>query len=241
MVIAEAQGTQKKLTRLLGMRAALVWIALLLLVPSVPVFAGKKQEKTVTMADGRPIRKVFIRTAASDTANMVAAALAQDTCLTTVNQENQADAVLDVGIMLPGVGGGMPMPTVFVPSATEQTLGNGKNQPQRSASANCTNGKDSRGCTGSYDVQGGDLGTELPPGFANSGNGSVDVSLISTGKASQELWQPKTHKKRPWTDQLRVVVGCPVCPTGHFNRRRDKSYRNWIQAKCPAVLTTAAQ
>lgn len=231
---------KKRVGKLGGMRTALVWMALLCLGATVPAFAGRKPEKSVATADGRPIRKVFIRTASPDTAASVSTALAQDTCLTTVSQENQADAVLDVGILLPGIGGGMPMPTVFAPSARTQTLGNSKNGHIHSASTTCTDEKDG-GCSNSYNVQGGDLGAELPPGFARTGGAGLDVSLISTGKASQELWEPETRKKQAWTDQLRVAAGCPVCPGEHFNRRRDKTYRDWIQTKCPAVLTAAAQ
>lgn len=219
--------------RLLGLAAA-AWMVGLVLVPSC---AAKKPVKTISTPDGRPVRKVYIRTASPETANSVTAELSQDTCLTPVTDENQADAVLDLGMALPGVGAAMPTPGVFVPSAGAQTMGNAKTNPQRSASANCTNGKDG-GCNGSYTTQGGDLGAELPAGFAKTSPG-LDVSLISTGKASQELWEPESHGKRPWIEQLRRVAGCPVCPGEHFHPHKGHSYRDWIQARCPSVVAAS--
>ncbi|MHB8303258.1 MAG: hypothetical protein ACYDC6_10545 [Acidobacteriaceae bacterium] len=226
-------------TRLLR-RTAAVSVALLALGVIVPKCAAKKPRKTIATGDGRPIRKVYIRTASANTALSVAGALAQDTCLRAISDENQADAVLDVGIALPGIEGGMPMPTVFVPSATAQTRDNAKTQSQRTASANCTSGKDG-GCSNSYNAQGGDLGAELPAGFARSGGSGLDISLISTGKASHKLWEPEAHAKHPWIDQLRVAAGCPVCPSGHFNPRKDGTYRRWMESKCPGVLASGAQ
>lgn len=221
-------------------RTAAVSVALLVLGVIVPTCAAKKPVKAISTPDGKAIRKVYIRTASQQTAYSVSADLAQDTCLTAVTNEDQADAVLDVGMALPGLLGAAPTPNVFVPSTTEQTIANAKTKSGRTASANCTSGKDG-GCNGSYGAQGGDLGAELPAGFARSGGSGLDISLISTGKASHELWEPEAHAKHPWTDQLRVAAGCPVCPSGHFNPRKDGTYRRWMESKCPGVLASGAQ
>jgi hypothetical protein len=201
----------------------------------VPNCEAKKPVKTISTPDGRPIRKVYIRTASQQTASSVTTDLTQDTCLTTVSDESQADAVLNVGMNLPRLGGLAPQPNVFVPSATGQTMGNSKMEPQRTASVNCSNGKEG-GCTGTDTIQGGDLGEDLPPGFGRTGGSRLDVSLISTGKASQQLWQPDSRGKRSWSDQLRRAAGCPVCPGEHFRPHKKRTYREWIQAKCPSVL-----
>lgn len=227
-----------KITKGLLRRLDLAAIALIVCVVLVPSCAAKKHVKAISTPDGKAIRKVYIRTASPETANSVSADLTLDTCLTAVRNEDQADAVLDVGMALPGLLGAAPTPNVFVPSATAQTMGNSKNGHIHSASATCTDGKNG-GCSNSYNVQGGDLGADLPPGFAKTGGQELDVSLISTGKASQELWQPRNRSKRPWLDQLRKAAGCPVCPGEHFNRRKDRTYRNWIQAKCPNVLASS--
>jgi len=230
--------TRDKLQVRWGSWIAQAAIVLLLLAVAAPLLAARKPKKQLTATDGQPIRKVFIRAASPETARSVAASLAQDTCLTLVPKEEQADAVLDAGVALPGIGGVMPAPNVFVPSATTQPLSNSKNGHIHSASVTCNNDKSS-GCGSSDNLQGGDLGPELPPGFADA-DSRLDISLISTGKASQELWEPENSKKRPWTDQLRVAVGCPVCPGKHFNRKRDKSYRDWMHAECPEVLSPVA-
>lgn len=234
-----AQNLVQKTAASLLRRVEVFATALTVCIVLVPACAAKRPVKTISTPDGRPIRKVYIRTASQETANSVTEELSQDTCLTPVTDENQADAVLDLGMALPGVGAVMPTPGVFVPSAGAQTLGNAKTDPQRSASANCTNGKDG-GCNGSYTTQGGDLGAELPAGFAKTSPG-LDVSLISTGKASQELWEPENRGKRPWIEQLRRAAGCPVCPGERFNRRRDGTYRGWIQAKCPSAMASSGQ
>lgn len=221
-----------------GRRALQTGVVLLCLTLAGAAWA-KKQPKTVTTVDGRPIRKVYVLSASADTATSVATQLTEDTCLTAVSKQSQADAVLDVGISLPDVGGGLPMPNVFAPSAQEQTLGNAKTQPQRSASANCTDRKDG-GCTGSSTGQGGDMPVQLGSSLVSAGSdGEMDISLASPGKASQELWEPEAHTKRSWADQLRVAAGCPVCPGEPFKRRRGQKYREWMQAKCPALLAAA--
>lgn len=212
------------------------WLAIsgMLGIVLVPSYAAKKPVKTISTPDGRPIRKVYIRTASQQTAASVTTELTQDTCLTIVSDESQADAVLDVGMNLPRLGGLPPQPNVFVPSATAQTLGNSKMEPQRTATVNCSNGKEG-GCTGTDTIQGGDLGEDLPPGFGKT-DSRQDVSLISTGKDSQQLWQPDNRGKRSWSDQLRRAAGCPVCPGEHFRPHKKRTYREWIQAKCPSVL-----
>lgn len=220
-----------------GRRAAQAGVALLCLTLAGAAWA-KKQPKTATTVDGRPIRKVYVLSASADTSTSVATQLTEDTCLTAVSKQSEADAVLDVGISLPDVGGGLPMPNVFAPSTQEQTLGNAKAQPQRSASANCTDRKDG-GCTGSSTGQGGDPAVQLGSSLGSEGSaGKLDISLASPGKASQELWEPDAHTKRSWADQLRVAAGCPVCPGEPFKRHHGRNYREWMQAKCPGVLAT---
>lgn len=207
----------------------------------VPDCAAKKPIKTISTPDGRPVRKVYIRTASEQTANSVREDLAQDTCITPVTDENQADAVLDVSMILPGAGGGPPMPSVFVPSVTAPTQRNSKNGHVHSTSVTCSDSRDSGGCFPSNNTQGGELGEDLPRGFARTGGSGLDVSLISTGKASQQLWEPEARNKRPWVDQLRRAAGCPVCPGQHFRPRKQRTYRDWIQEKCPSVLASGAK
>lgn len=200
---------------------------------------AKKSSKTVTAPNGQPIRKLYIRTATPDLANSAAMQLQQDTCLTTVAKPDEADAVLDIGIALPGIGGGLPQPNIFGPtSAQPQTMGNPGRAPERSASANCTDDKDNRGCTGSNTVQAGDLSAQAPI-YLGSGNGNLDVSLTSPANNAEELWEPNVHSKKTWTDQLRVAAGCPVCPGDHFNRRKYHTYRNWIETACPSLGNTS--
>lgn len=210
-----------------------------LCMAAVPTCAAKKPARTISTPDGRPIRKVYLRTASQETARSVTTEITQDTCLTPVADENQADAVLDLGMALPSLEGAPPVPNVFMPSATTQTLTNSKHGQVRSASTNCSDSKENSGCNSSYNLQGGDLAPELPPGFGKTGRNRLDVSLISTGKASRELWEPMARNKRPWTDQLRRAAGCPVCPGGRFNRHKYHTYRDWIQAKCPDVLASS--
>jgi len=228
---------QKMAKEMLG-RLELVASALMVCAVLVPACAAKKPVKTISTPDGKVIRKVYIRTASPETVNSVSADLAQDTCLTVVRNEDQADAVLDVGMALPGLLGAAPTPNMFVPSVTAPTQRNSKNGHVHSNSVTCSDSKESGGCIPSNNTQGGELGEDLPPGFAKTGGPALDVSLISTGKASQELWEPRNRSKRPWLDQLRKAAGCPVCPGEHFNRHKDRTYRSWIQAKCPNVLAS---
>lgn len=197
---------------------------------------ANKHGKAIT-ADGRPIRKVYIRAGGPDMGNAAATQMAQDTCLTRVSSPEQADAVLDVGIALPsegGGGGGAPGTDFFGAAPHAQTMGQGDSaQPHRSASATCSDSKGSSGCTGSYTGAAG--GQASSDWGANSG-ATFDVSLASPGKASQDLWDPKEPSKKSWSQQLRAAAGCPVCPHGHFDRRKYHTYRNWIQTECPDVM-----
>jgi hypothetical protein len=199
---------------------------------------SKKPPKTVTTANGGPVRKVFISAASPDMASSAATQLTQDTCLTAVADPKQADAVLDVGIALPDLGGGgSSSPGGFGSSARPHTLGGANNnpKPQRTASATCSDGKGSTSCSGSYSGAKGGLIQPAADWPGNAGT-ALDVSLASSADASQELWEPNDRSKKSWSDQLRAAAGCPVCPGEHFNRKQYPTYRQWIQAKCPAVL-----
>ena len=224
------------LRQLIAVAAGVVFCGML-----VPDCAAKKPVKPISTPDGRPIRKVYIRTASAQTANSVREDLEQDTCITPVTDENQADAVLDVSMILAGAVGGPPMPSVFVPSITAPTQRDSKNGHVHSTSVTCSDSGESGGCVPSNNTQGGELGEDLPRGFARTGGSGVDVSLISTGKASQQLWEPESRSKRPWADQLRRAVGCPVCPGKQFRRRKQRTYRAWIQEECPGVLESGAK
>lgn len=214
-------------------------VALVCIGVALPMLAGTKNSKPLTTPDGHPIRKVFIRTASAHTGSTVAADLARNTCLTAVSNENQADAVLDVGVALPGLGAMPPTPSVFTPSVNGQRLSNPKNKPERTVTASCTSGSNG-GCIGSNGMQADDLGTDLPPNFVATGS-RIDVSLIALGKGSQKIWAPREKSKRGWADQLRKAAGCPVCPGHRFNRRHYKNYSDWVQAKCPDVLASGSR
>ncbi|MGC1783390.1 MAG: hypothetical protein WA708_12780 [Acidobacteriaceae bacterium] len=222
-----------------SVRRAVLGICLLWIAVSSAAW-GKKSVKTVTASDGRPIRKVYIRSASPDSINSAAAQLAQDTCLSTVPAPKLADAVLDLSIALPSVGGGLPQPDVFGNSPHVQTMGNPGKGPERSASANCTDRKGKGGCTGSYNAAAGDIAAQPAAEWSGSTGENLDVSLASAGDASQELWEPDAHSKKSWSEQLRVAAGCPVCPGGHFNRHKFKTYKDWIQSECPAILVSPA-
>lgn len=207
------------------------------------VFAAKKTEKTITTADGKPVRKVYIDAGTPAMANAATAQLHQDTCLTIVSTPSQADAVLQLGISLPAVAGDEAGgPDVFGSKPHAQTLGSAHDSPKRSASATCSDGKGgSAACTSSYSVQGGELPEQPAAEWPGNVGANYDVSLASPGENSQELWEPDGHIKHvSWSDQLREAAGCPVCPGEHFNPHHDKmTYQQWMQAKCPGVLTAA--
>jgi hypothetical protein len=227
----------KALLKIVSVRSvASACLALSCLGFSMPAAWGtKKPSKPITTVDGRPIRKIYIYSASPDMTSSAANQLAQDTCLTTVTERKQADAVLNLGIALHAITNGLATPNVFGPSARPQTMGNANPSPQRSVSATCSDSKGG-GCTGSYSAPTGDIAA-LPSGsWPGNAGGNLDVSLASPEKTSQELWEPNAHSKDYWSDQLRIDAGCPVCPDERFDRHKYKTYRNWIQDKCPTVL-----
>ncbi len=202
-----------------------------------PAALCAKKPSKATTADGQPIRKVYIRSGAPDMTNAAARQLTQDTCLTIVPSPKQADAVLDLGIVLPGAGG-TPQPiNMFPTSPRAQTMGDSNSRPQRSASVNCSDDKANSGCRGSYNTPPGDISAPTAAGLTGNTGPKFDVSLTSPGNTSQELWEPDEHSKNSWSDQLRVAAGCPVCPDTHFDRHKYQTYRNWIQSKCPAMFS----
>ena len=208
--------------------------------------AAKKPEKTLATSDGRPVRKVYVDGGSVVMANAATAQLSQDTCLTIVSNPQQADAVLEVGIALPSVGGESGGgPDVFGSKPHAQTMGNAHpSSPKRTASATCSDGKGgSGGCTTSYSAQGGELPEQPAADWTENMGANYTVSLASAGNSSQDLWDPNGRiKHASWSDQLREAAGCPVCPGERFNPRRDKmTYRQWMQAKCPNVQITGAK
>ncbi|MGB8481609.1 MAG: hypothetical protein WCE63_22630 [Acidobacteriaceae bacterium] len=202
--------------------------------------SAKKAERTLTTPDGKPVRKVYVDAGTTVMANAATAQLNQDTCLTIVSSPKQADAILEVGIVLPSVGGDSPGGSdVFGSKPHTQTMGNAHSSPKRSASATCSDGKGGTvACTSSYSVQGGEAPEQPAADWTQGISPNYTVSLASTGNDSQDLWDPDGRiKHASWSDQLREAVGCPVCPGEAFNPRRDKmTYRQWMQAKCPNVL-----
>jgi hypothetical protein len=201
---------------------------------------GKKKPSKITTPDGGLVRNVYIQSSVPDATMAVAAQLAQDTCLTAVTSAKHADAVLDLSVALPGLGGGSPTANILgsSPSATPQTLGNAKSGQERSASVTCSDNKGSGGCVGSDKTGDGSLTGPFPSGVPGTGTTNYDIFLASSQNLSNQLWEPDSHSKRPWTDQLRVAAGCPVCPGEHFDRKKFHSYRDWIESRCPAMLKT---
>ena len=215
-------------------RSAMAFALLCGMVFMPSAWCSKKSSKTLTGANGAPFRKVYIRSASPDLTNSAAIQVNQDTCLTIVSSPKQADAVLEVGIVLPGIGGGAPSSGGFGSDTHEQTKGGGKTSSQYSAS--CSDDKGSKGCTSSG-TETGRGGLEQPPDeWPGTAGAPMDVSLTLPGNSSDQLWEPNERAKKSWSDQLRHAAGCPVCPGEHFNRRKYATYRSWIQAKCPAVL-----
>ena len=198
----------------------------------------KKSSRTIVTPDGSPVRKVYIQSAVPGATAQVAAQLSRDTCLTVVQSARQADAVVDIGVALPNIEGGSPTPNFIgaSPSATPQTLGNAKSGPERSTSVNCSDRKNG-GCTTTSKADGGSLTGVTSLGESEGSAAAYDVSLASVGSATSELWEPDTSRKQPWADQLRVAAGCPVCPGEHFDRRKYKSYREWMKEKCPTMMS----
>ena len=206
--------------------------------------SAKKAEKTLTAADGKPVRKVFVDAGTPAMANAAILRLNQDTCLTIVSSPKQADAIVEVGIALPSVGGGSGGgPDVFGSEPKAQTLGNAHSSPKRSASATCSDGKGgTMDCKSSYTV-GGDAPEQPAADWTQGITPNYTVSLASSENSTQDLWDPNGREKHSsWSNQLREAVGCPVCPGEEFNPRHDKmSYRQWMQEKCPNVLNSAAE
>ncbi len=203
-------------------------------------FARHREARTITTANGQPVRKVVIHgSGLAGQAQAVAAQITQDTCLTVVSEDKQADAAVDVGMALPAVSSGSAQtPNIFAAAPHAQTMGKpGDTGLKASASASCTDDKGS-GCSGSYSPEPGNLAGAAGPAWVKNAAPGVDISLASIGPAVQELWEPDTRSKRPWSDQLRIAAGCPVCPGSHFNARRDGSYRAWIASKCPSEMAT---
>lgn len=206
---------------------------------------AKKAEKTLTTANGKAVRKVYVDAATPVMANAATARLDQDTCLTTVSDPKQADAVLEVGIVLPSVGGDSAGgPDIFGSHPKTQTLGNAHSEPKRSVSATCGDGKGgTMDCNSSYSVQGGDALQQPAANWTEGITPSYTVSLAPSENSTEDLWEPNGREKHSsWSNQLRQAAGCPVCPGAEFNPRREKmSYRQWMQAKCPDVLKAAAE
>ncbi|MGC1869825.1 MAG: hypothetical protein WA700_02600 [Acidobacteriaceae bacterium] len=206
--------------------------------------AAKKAERTLTTADGKSVRTVYVDAATPVMANAAITRLDQDTCLTIVSSPKQADAILEVGIALPSVGGDSGGPDIFGSQPKAQTLGNAHSSPKRSASATCSDGKGgTMACTSAYSAQGGDAPEQPAADWTQGITPNYTVSLAPAEDSTQDLWDPNGREKHSsWSDQLREAVGCPVCPGEEFNPRRDKmSYRQWMQAKCPNVLKAAAE
>lgn len=202
-------------------------------------WGAKKSAKTVMTPDGRPIRKVWIQAYSAAAASAAQAQLTRDTCLAVVPQASEADAVLDLSVALPSADSSTPLPepNAFARQVEGQTPANKNDGEKKSASFNCTSGKGAENCANSYAVPAGDI-ADLPASPKAGGSPpGMDVSLLTASTGGAELWEPREHSKQPWTDQLRATVGCPACPGEHFNRRRDKSYRQWIEERCKNVLS----
>lgn len=197
-----------------------------------PAWCGKKP-RTITTPDGKPVRRVYIQAPTPAETIRAQTEITQGTCLVSVARPSLSDAVLVLGIALPPAGGNSSaMMNGLAPAPGPHTLRQ-NNSGTTSVSANCSD--NGQGCSGSQAVEAGDLSNPPPP-IADRHNGpGLDVSLATTGEDSQQLWSPDSRSKRSWVDQLRVAAGCPVCPGEHFDRKRYKTYRDWVQARCPSV------
>lgn len=207
----------------------------LCLVIFVPLAWGATRPPTVTNPAGNPIRKVYVRTQSPQSVSNAIARLAQDTCLTIVPSPKDADAILNLGQALrEPVVSGMPTPHVFGPSARGEATDSLNSRGQRNPTPPC----DNRRSTGCATPQ-GDV-TSPPSGWPGDADGDLSISLASVGPDSQELWEPRRQTRKSWTHQLRIAVGCPVCPGERYDRHKYKSYRNWIQKQCPSMLEAPA-
>ncbi len=206
--------------------------------------SAKKGDKTLTTAAGKPVRKVYVDAGSPVMANAASTRLDQDTCLTIVSSPKQADAILEVGIDLPSVGGDSGGGSdVFGSQPKAQTLGNAHSNVKKSVTATCSDGKGGTIDCKSYTSQGGDAPEQPASEWTQGISPNYTVSLASSEDSTQDLWDPNGREKHAsWSDQLREAAGCPVCPGQEFNPKRDKmTYRQWMQAKCPNVLTMAAE
>ena len=207
--------------------------------------SAKKAERTLTTPAGKPVRKVYVDAGTPVMANAATTRLDQDTCLTVVASPKEADAILEVGIALPSVGGdsGGGGTDVFGSQPKAQTLGNAHSNSKKSVSATCSDGKGGTIDCKSYSSQGGDAAEQPASDWTQGISPNYTVSLAPSEDSTQDLWDPNGREKHAsWSDQLREAAGCPVCPGADFNPKRDKmSYRQWMQAKCPNVLNSAAE
>ena len=213
-----------------------IWlgIALLLIVTAAPTWA--KSSRTLTTANGKLIRKVYIYTDSPVTTDSAATQLTQDTCLTVVTQPSQADAILQLGMVLPMVAENGGRPDASGAAVHKKKKSKNKNGSHSGVSVTCNNDDESCGS-----LPTGAVGPEQNARWTGNVGGNEDVTLVSTASEADELWEPDAHTKQSWSDQLRVAVGCPVCPGDHFNARRDKTYQAWMQTNCPGVLAGGNQ
>ena len=215
-------------------RAICPGIVLVLIVATAS--AGAKSSRMLTTANGKPIRKVYIYTDSPVTTDSAATQLTQDTCLTVVTQPSQADAILQLGMVLPLVAENGGRPDASGASSHKKKKSKNKNGSHSGVSVTCNNDDESCGS-----LPTGAVGPEQDARWTGNVGGNEDVTLVSTASEADELWEPDAHTKQSWSDQLRVAVGCPVCPGDHFNARRDKTYQAWMQTNCPGVLTGGNQ
>lgn len=209
---------------------AIGFCIVLALMAAAPSAWAKRPPKTISTANGSPIRKVYIYTDSPVTADSAVTQLTQDTCLTVVTQPKEADAILQFGMVLPMVaenGGGLGGSDTSGHRKKHKNRKNG----DRGVSVTCGDGSSDCGS-----LPTGAVGPEQNAKWTGNVGGNEDVTLVSTVSEADELWAPDTRKKQSWSDQLRMAVGCPVCPGERFDPRRDGNYQTWIQAKCPGVL-----
>ena len=174
-------------------------------------------------------------------ANAASTRLDQDTCLTVVSSPKEADAILEVGIALPSVGGdsGGGGTDVFGSQPKAQTLGNAHSNVQKECLRNLQRWQ---GWNHRLQVvqfagrrRSGAACLGLDAGYLSQLHGFAgSVGRQHAGSVGSE-WARKTCVlERP------IARGCrmPGVPgSKSFNPKRDKmSYRQWMQAKCPNVL-----
>jgi hypothetical protein len=169
--------------------------------------AAKKGDRSLTTADGKPVRKVYVDAGTPVMANAATIRLDQDTCLTIVSSPKQADAILEVGIELPSVGGDSGGGSgLFGSQPKAQTLGNAHSSPKRSASATCSDGKGgTMDCKSSYTV-GGDAPEQPAADWTQSISPDYTVSLASSEDSTQDLWDPDGRAKHSsWSGGMSSV------------------------------------